>query len=326
MTFPVAMILHSFHWTVVLLLQCVLIPTNVHAQPIAGVWDAAYQLFGRGYRPHTPPSQPEALKLIGAGLPRTGTGSLHTALELLGFHTYHMVKVMQNATHAAAWAAAARDDKAIAQVWDLLAADGYNATLDYPAADYFGHALERYPNAKVILTVRDNVTIWAKSYQTLNRLVRTMDAPFSWFFPNPAFVLWPQWAADMHEMRCAMGRQVLGWKHGQLYQGDGLDTNWLEEQYQRHVQAVQDSVPPHQLLVFNVKQGWEPLCAFLEVPVPTGIPFPYKGETTMLRRIHTVYRIVTYTWIPILALITLGMGWWLARWHKVQRKRKEKED
>ena len=291
------------------------IGSAAHGQPLSGVLDGIQKTLMFDHDPikhdQKLSSTPhESLKVIGAGLPRTGTGSLHAALELLGHRNCHMVNVMQSSRHAALWGDVARNNVSVNEVWETIAAEGFNATLDYPASDYFVQAWKQNPDAKVILSVRDNAKVWANSFRTLIRKVRTADAPLTWSYPNFLRAFWPKWADDLHQMRCALGTHSLGWEPCAVFHGNApISTVWLEEQYERQIELSKTNIPPEKLLIFNVKQGWEPLCSFLEVPVPEGVPFPRMGESALLKRITFTLQLVTYLWIPILLLIM----WFIAR-------------
>lgn len=276
------------------------------AQPLAGLWDGI-QLMALG-KSHSPPATKTSIQIIGAGLGRTGTGSLQIALELLGYHSYHMIRAMEDPAHSKLWASVAKGEISTQAAFSFLDAEGFNATLDWPVVEYYLDQLDLYPQAKVILTVRDSATAWAKSYQTLIRLVRLLDAPFSWNFPNPLYVLFPTWARHNHELRCGIGRRLFQWDPCTSIVGEHvMNTTWLEQYYNKHVQNVLDTVPKDRLLTYNVKQGWEPLCQFLEVPVPP-VPFPRLGEATLHRRFVVVFQIVVYAWIPVAMLIMLLLG------------------
>src|ERR1700761_2008202 len=92
------------------------------------------------------------LDVIGAGLGRTGTLSLKEALETLGFaKCYHMIEALPHADHIRLWDAASRGEPVD---WERLF-DGYRATVDWPGCSFYREFMERYPDAKVILSVRD---------------------------------------------------------------------------------------------------------------------------------------------------------------------------
>ena len=117
----------------------------------------------------------------------------------------------------------------------------------------------------------------------------------------------PAYMDDMHKLRCATGKVVLGWNRCEHLIGDQwLEPGFLEKQYQKHVNVVKSRVPPEQLLVFNVKEGWEPLCRFLELAVPDA-PFPHVGDTAMLERSRVIFQICVVIWIPMLFLIACAL-------------------
>ena len=91
------------------------------------------------------------LKLIGAGLGRTGTASLKVALEELGIgRCYHMSEILQNPACTQDWIDAANGNAD----WDKIFS-GYTATVDNPGCGFWRELADYYPNAKVILTIRD---------------------------------------------------------------------------------------------------------------------------------------------------------------------------
>src|SRR5947208_7864431 len=100
-----------------------------------------------------------AIQVIGAGLGRTGTLSLKAALEELGFGPcYHMIELITHPEQVVYWEAASAGQPVD---WDALFA-GYQAVVDYPGCRYYRELMRHYPEAKVILTVRDPET-WYES-------------------------------------------------------------------------------------------------------------------------------------------------------------------
>lgn len=100
------------------------------------------------------------LKIIGAGFGRTGTASLKLALEQLGYDPcYHMKEVIQNPHFTEYWMRAADGSPDWEQIFD-----GYQATMDFPASSFWGELADYYPDAKVILTIRD-AEDWFRSTQ-----------------------------------------------------------------------------------------------------------------------------------------------------------------
>ena len=104
------------------------------------------------------------MKVIGAGFGRTGTASLKTALEELGFGPCnHMYEVFEHPEHATFWETAWRGETVD---WDEVLG-GCEATVDWSACTFYGELMERHPDAKVLLSVRDPDR-WYESTQNTN--------------------------------------------------------------------------------------------------------------------------------------------------------------
>lgn len=193
-----------------------------------------------------------SLDVIGAGLGRTGTLSTKRALEMVGFERcYHMLEVARNPEHPLVWSRAAADE---AVDWDAVF-EGYRATTDWPACAFWPELTRAYPDAKVLLTVRD-AKDWCASFR--DTVARVIVRPFA---PGAEGIL-------------EMAEQVI---LGATLEGALGDDDHLIACYERHNQRVIDAVDPDKLLVFDVRDGWEPLCAFLERPVPDE-PFPNLND------------------------------------------------
>jgi hypothetical protein len=184
------------------------------------------------------------MNVIGTGVGRTGTYSLKLALNRLGVGPcHHMEEVLhQMPVQVPLWAAAAAGKPD----WDTIYA-GYHSTVDWPTACFFRQLHAHYPAAKFILTERDPER-WADSFgATIYMLLAGKDeAP-------PEMRDWLDMAGDVIA------------KTGFP---PGLDRDGLRDAFIAHNQAVRAAIPAGQLLVFEVKQGWEPLCEFLGAPVP----------------------------------------------------------
>ncbi|RMD90509.1 MAG: sulfotransferase family protein [Alphaproteobacteria bacterium] len=199
------------------------------------------------------------LKVIGAGYGRTATLSLKAALERLGFGPcYHMVEVLAHEGFAAHWARAARGER---MDWDAVF-DGYAATVDWPAADYWRELADHYPEARVILSVRDPESWFASTQATI----------FS--SENLARLTASDVPADVRAMVRHLSEVTLG--------GRPHDREHVIATYERHNEAVRRTIPPERLLVYDVGAGWEPLCAFLGVPVPD-LPYPRSNSSAEFR-------------------------------------------
>lgn len=191
-----------------------------------------------------------ALDIIGAGFGRTGTLSLKTALERLGYPCYHMVECFpKGPSHWKLWEGALAGNPD----WDALF-EGFTATVDFPACTSYKALADYYPDAKVILTVRDPEK-WFKSLQD------TIFAPH-WMEYLPTSEAGPYMKATIND-----------------YFDDRMhDRDHLIRRFEEHVAEVKAAIAPERLLVFEVAEGWQPLCDFLGVQVPEG-EFPHVNDT-----------------------------------------------
>ncbi len=206
-----------------------------------------------------------ALRLIGAGFGRTGTLSLKTALEqLLGGPCYHMYEVLSHLDHAKVWTAADAGES-----HDLAAVmAGYEATVDWPACAFWRELMEVFPEAKVLLSVRPPER-WFASFDETIRQVLLRPAPEGIELPEV-----------FHDLMTMATNVVSLRSFGPGFESMGRDE--ILAAYERHNAEVRAGVPTDRLLEFDVAEGWEPLCAFLDVPVPDE-PFPNMNDRAQFR-------------------------------------------
>lgn len=222
------------------------------------------------------------LKVIGAGFARTGTMSLQKALNDLGFGpTYHMNDVFEQRSHVQKWLDFANDGTAD---WDELFAD-YQACVDFPASCAWKELYDEYPDAKVLLSVRDPASWW--------RSVSEVIYPTRTMFPT-----WLKRTVPFTQRWLDMVDRLV-WSG--LFEGRFEDQAFAIQVFEKHIEAVQAYCDPERLLVFNVSEGWEPLCEFLNVPVPTE-PFPHLNDSASLRRRFAGIRWGTRLAPPLLLL------------------------
>lgn len=196
------------------------------------------------------------IQVIGAGFGRTGTMSLKAALEQLGFGPcYHMSEVMEHSGHEYKWHAACHGGSLD---WSVF--DGYRAAVDWPAAHYWRELIDRYPKAKVILSVRDGES-WYKS--VTDTIYGRISSPL------------PDEAPEVLRIHREMTRKIV---LEDTFGGRFLDKKHAIGVFERHNEEVRRAVEPSRLLVYNVKEGWEPLCDFLGVTIPSE-PFPRVNDT-----------------------------------------------
>ncbi len=212
-----------------------------------------------------------ALRVIGAGYGRTGTLSLRTALERLGFAPCeHMINVMENPERFLLWQAALEQkERGGAIDWDPLFA-GYSATVDWPGAFFWRELANANPRAKVILTVRDPDRWYDSVRQTIYRARLAFGpAPVTRMLTAIAGALGPWMGAAIRVLDGTIWEGAFG--------GRFEDRAHAIRVFEAHTAAVERTIAPDRLLVFDVREGWEPLCAFLGVPVPDE-PFPHLND------------------------------------------------
>jgi hypothetical protein len=206
-----------------------------------------------------------ALKVIGAGFGRTGTESLKAALERLGFgpcdHMFELIKSTWRVEHLEALE---RGDDA-----DLEALfDGFGSAVDFPFALYYRQLMTAYPDAKVVLTVRDPDKWYDSAKKTILRGLPpgalTIARVLGIFSKNARGI--PRWH-----------KYVTASLYDGLFEGNKGDRAFMTALFSRWTDEVIAAVPPERLLVFQVQEGWEPLCHFLGVDVPDE-PFPRSND------------------------------------------------
>lgn len=223
-----------------------------------------------------------ALQVIGAGFGRTGTLSLKQSLDELGFGpTYHMREVMRRPKHVASWLRYARSGEVD---WDEMFA-GFGSGVDFPVSCVWELLAAHYPDAKIVLTTRDPQAWWTSTQTTIYR-TRTM-------FPR-----WLMWLAPVTARWLEMVDRLV-WDG--IFDGRFADRDRAVAVFERHVANVAATCPPDRLLVFDVAESWEPLCSFLDVPIPNR-PFPRLNEARAMRRLFAAVRWGTRA-VPVAAAV-----------------------
>jgi hypothetical protein len=215
------------------------------------------------------------VKVIGAGFGRTGTRALKAALERLGFGPcYHMSEVIAQPYRVRQWLEIGEGGP---PNWDTVFA-GFQAALDWPAAAYWRELALHYPGAKVILTVRDPQRWYESVSGTIFQSALSERRPLPlrrrvirWLVARraPDFALYPRMA------RATIVDRVFG--------GRVDDRAHAIDVFERHVAEVRSALAPGRLLVFDVREGWAPLCAFLGCAEPDE-PFPQVNERAAFQR------------------------------------------
>lgn len=206
------------------------------------------------------------VQVIGAGFGRTGTWSMKAALEQIGFGpSFHMIDLIQHPDRAALFLAALQGEQVD---WDT-AFDGYRSTVDWPGCTFYDRILAAYPDAKVVLNVRDPEKWYESAKGTIYALKEAAerdalegDGPGA-----PTEVL-------------QMIRTLI-WET--TFENRFAEKDFAIEVFNRHNEAVKAAVPADKLLVFEVQQGWGPLCEFLGVEAPAE-DFPHLNDAETFRR------------------------------------------
>jgi hypothetical protein len=194
-----------------------------------------------------------SIKVIGTGFGRTGTDSMREALTILGFGPcHHMSEVMADDDQKRLWRALAKGATAD---WNQLFA-GYVSCMDWPSAHHWRDLIEVYPDARVILTYRSPESWWESFEKTILAGISQ--------------------SQDQDSLGIALvSKQVFG--------GRPHDRATAIAVYEANAGAVIAKIPPERLLVHNLGDGWETLCAHLDVPVPDQA-YPNRHNTKEFRR------------------------------------------
>lgn len=202
-----------------------------------------------------------SLRVVGAGLGRTGTASLKLALErLLGERCYHMYEVSERSHHIAVWAAAARGE---AVDWDQLLS-AYGATVDWPACAFWHELAGANPDAVVLLSARESAQQWWASME--RTIVEVLRRPV------------PDDRPELLRHR-TMVRELLS----RTFTPQWEDPAAAMAAYERHNEHVRAAAHPARLVQWRPGDGWQPLCAALGVDVPAE-PFPHENTTASFRQ------------------------------------------
>jgi hypothetical protein len=200
------------------------------------------------------------VKVIGTGFGRTGTDSMREALNLLGFGPcHHMRDLLADAAHRDLWRElnANLDGPEPIPSWGQLLG-GYGSCIDWPSAAYWPLLVDAFPEAKVLLTYRTAESWWRSFEKTILPLISVDPS-----VPQPR-------GSDM------ISGRVFGGK---------LERDHCIAVYEANVARVKREVPAERLLVHTIGDGWEPLCEFLNAPVPS-VAYPRSNSTDDFNREH----------------------------------------
>ncbi|KAJ7487001.1 P-loop containing nucleoside triphosphate hydrolase protein [Mycena latifolia] len=247
------------------------------------------------------------MKVLVLGYPRTGTASMRAALEILGYHdVHHMQSVFANPLEAEMWTEAinarffgqgkpyGRDE------WDQLLGH-CQAVTDTPAAAFPEDLIAAYPDAQVILTNRDPDKWWTSFTEAIGSIITSRRYRLAGYL-------------DPH----ALGKvAALAMLISSVINGPGMNGEEAKVRFIAHYNKIRRIVPKERLLEYEVKEGWEPLCAFLGKDVPP-VEFPRTNDTKMMReRFHATTsmifrRFAVQTLLPCVLLTGVGFAIYVA--------------
>jgi hypothetical protein len=204
------------------------------------------------------------MRVVGAGVGRTGTLSLKAALEqLLGGRCYHMLETFGRPDDLPVWEAAALGRP---PGWREFLAE-YDAAVDWPASAFWRELAAAFPDAIVLLSTRSSTDAWWKSatntiFDRMREGQPDEDHPM----------------AEVHQAQRSMVRAMLA----QRFTADVQDEAAAKAAYETHNAAVRATIPPERLVEWQPGDGWEPICAVLGLAVPD-TPFPQANSTDEFR-------------------------------------------
>jgi hypothetical protein len=224
------------------------------------------------------------MRLIGAGFGRTGTMSIKSALEQLGYGPcYHMKITLKRYHHLHFFMQAWRGKKVN---WKRFFRR-YNSVVDWPTCAFYKDLMNVYPDAKVLLNVRDPED-W---YDSMAETICAIQPAFPWWFPR-------------------IYRKI----HDEIIWDGNLKGVFEDREktiavYREWIEEVKRTVPAERLLVYQVKEGWKPLCDFLGVPVTKGKAFPHINERKSFKRLILLLRILNWL-VPLVILLCVTLLLW----------------
>jgi len=247
------------------------------------------------------------MEVLCLGLSRTSTMSLKTALDKLGYKSYHFAEAAMNTAKRGDllyWIEALKakiygtgKPYGPAEFEKLL--QNYSAVTDAPCVNFSDELIKTYPNAKVVLTTRDPEP-WIKSIETSYYTI------LSWrIWPFIKYIN-PDGLGTIHD---CMQLILTDWTSPSPWTSRPA----LQSRLAEHNAHIRSTVPKDNLLDFRVQDGWEPLCAFLDKPIPNE-PFPYvnKGSySPNIIKVGIAVKLIKMSFQPLMVLLVAGLAY---RW------------
>ena len=221
------------------------------------------------------------LKVIGAGFGRTGTLSLKAALEQLGYGPCHHMKEVMLHNDQAEWFSQA--SKGLEVDWHEVF-ENYSSAVDWPAAAYYQELADIFPEAKIVLGIRDPDAWYNSVNNTIFRVIPHFPKWIRFIFPRADKVF------NMIEDTIWQGE----------FSGRFEDKKLAIQVYNHRIETIKKAFPPERLLIHSSKDGWEPLCEFLDVGIPD-IPYPWLNDSAKIKRAIIAMKILQ--WLPLAIIV-----------------------
>ena len=224
-----------------------------------------------------------SLRVIGAGFGRTGTLSLKIALEELGFGPcHHMKEVMKNRDQTEWFLQASKGEKVD---WQKVF-EKYESAVDWPAVAYYQELADEFPEAKIVLGIRD-ADAW---YQSVSETIYVVALNF------------PKWLGLILSRVKKVDDMVNRTVWVGEFSGRFEDKEFAVDVFNKHIELVKKVIPAERLLIHSAKDGWQPLCDFLGVTAPDG-PYPWVNESIGFKRNFRIIKAMK--WLPAILVIVL---------------------
>lgn len=213
-----------------------------------------------------------SVQVIAPGFGRTGTTSLTKALEILGFGpAYQMQEILyRRPSHVSLW----RDAAAGKPEWKRIF-NGYGSITDFPACSFYKEIMLTYPDAKIVLTERDFDSWYNSASNTIYKMQNS-------FFGIAKYIIRPNLLKMVNETV---------WDR--VFKGKFQDKDFARSIYLEFIEDVKNHVPSDRLLLFSVKEGWEPLCKFLQVEIPS-CEFPHLNDNAQFQKSIVLAQIASF--------------------------------
>ncbi|KAF2086908.1 hypothetical protein K490DRAFT_57377 [Saccharata proteae CBS 121410] len=249
------------------------------------------------------------MRVLGLGMSRTGTSTFAKACSILldDAPVYHggSQYLSPFSGQLARWIEIGRyypfrktqptvADKAKIKYLMADAFEGYAATADSPACWFAEEMMELYPDATVVVTTREREKWW----KSIEPVIKNSTVP------GLGWILWP--VPGMRHWETMRWTYESG-RYAELYYGRGLDGPGIHV-YDRHMEYLERVVPRDKLHYYSVKDGWEPLCAILGLPVPD-VPFPHENDAEMVQKaFERNMKLAAVMWVGILGAVAVSVN------------------